>query len=150
MDLGMVAYEGYRACADGRSVITGAPIPPWDETDPRVRECWRAAADCVTMTNALASTRRNDRPAPTSWCPAGPRCESCGQIGGVGPAVLPVLGAVVCLAMCPTCAKLGRLPNMHLDTVVKLAAEHAGHVARMTGPTERRVVRQRAGGLPPE
>lgn len=53
LDPGMVAYEGYRECAGFRSLISGERIPEWGKAEPRVRECWRAAADAVIMARQL-------------------------------------------------------------------------------------------------
>ena len=49
VDLGEVAYEGYRAFTDGLSVITKQQLPEWDGQLPGIREAWRAAADCVRL-----------------------------------------------------------------------------------------------------
>ncbi len=38
------AYEAYRAQAGGRSLATGAVIPPWAGLMPTIREAWTAAA----------------------------------------------------------------------------------------------------------
>jgi len=48
MDLGQVAYEGYRVSCDGKS-IRGEELPSWDGQAPEIREHWRAAADAVKM-----------------------------------------------------------------------------------------------------
>jgi hypothetical protein len=37
-------YEAYAEKAGWKSVITGAPLPPWEDVPPAVRECWLAAA----------------------------------------------------------------------------------------------------------
>jgi len=46
---GRAAYEAYAAASDGRSLISGAKLPAWDEQQPEVREAWRAAADGALM-----------------------------------------------------------------------------------------------------
>ena len=42
-----VAYEAYRQHAGGVSLISGAPIPPFEDLDPRVKAAWAAAASSV-------------------------------------------------------------------------------------------------------
>lgn len=49
IDIGRVAYEGYRAASDGKSLVSGEPLPTWGEQAPEIREAWRAAADAVLM-----------------------------------------------------------------------------------------------------
>jgi hypothetical protein len=61
IDIGQVAYEGYKAS-------TGATVdedgwPSWDHLPPEAREHWRAAADAVTMWLDLAEAR--DHPGRT-------------------------------------------------------------------------------------
>lgn len=57
MDIGQVAYEGYRAASDGKSLVSGAPLPAWSEQAPEIREAWRAAADAVLMFTESRGTR---------------------------------------------------------------------------------------------
>lgn len=49
MELGMAAYDGYRTYSNGVSLISGDPIPEWDDQTPEIRAAWRAAADNVMM-----------------------------------------------------------------------------------------------------
>lgn len=46
---GRAAYEAYCQCTGGRSAVTGAELPTWDNQRPDIREAWRAAADAVLM-----------------------------------------------------------------------------------------------------
>lgn len=55
VDLGQVAYEGYCAVSDGKSLVSGESLPTWGEQAPEIREAWRAAADAVLM---FTSARR--------------------------------------------------------------------------------------------
>jgi hypothetical protein len=41
---GRVMYERYADHADGRSAVTGEPLPAWDEAEEEIREHWRHAA----------------------------------------------------------------------------------------------------------
>jgi len=41
---GRAAYEAYAMCGDGKSLISGAALPEWDELRPEIREAWDAAA----------------------------------------------------------------------------------------------------------
>lgn len=46
-DIGQVAYEAYRAHSDGKSLVSGAPIPQWHDLNGEIQEAWRAAAGAV-------------------------------------------------------------------------------------------------------
>lgn len=50
---GQIAYEAYLAFSDGKSLISGAPLPTWESQAPRICEAWEAAA------NAAISARRD-------------------------------------------------------------------------------------------
>lgn len=43
------AYEAYRVQAGGRSMATGAPLPPWSEIAPQIQDAWRAAAGAAVV-----------------------------------------------------------------------------------------------------
>jgi hypothetical protein len=45
--LGETAYRGYLAACGGKSLISGAELPPWAEQGPRIQAAWQAAADAV-------------------------------------------------------------------------------------------------------
>ena len=48
--LGQVAYEAY--CGKGwKSLISGAPLPQWEEVRPDIQAAWDAAADAVIKKN---------------------------------------------------------------------------------------------------
>jgi hypothetical protein len=49
IELGQVAYEGYKTCSDGRSLVSGESLPDWWQLQPNIREAWRASADAVKM-----------------------------------------------------------------------------------------------------
>ena len=42
-----IAYEAYCAHTEWKSLITGAPLPPWEEVKPEIKAAWRAAAIAV-------------------------------------------------------------------------------------------------------
>ena len=44
---GQVAYEAYRTHTDGRSLVSGAELPPWDGLSPEIQEAWTVAAAAV-------------------------------------------------------------------------------------------------------
>ena len=48
---GQIAYEAYCADSGGKSLVSGAPLPTWEETKPEIRGAWHAAANAVV--NAL-------------------------------------------------------------------------------------------------
>lgn len=45
--LGQIAYEGYGERADGVSLVSGEPLPGWDDLSPVIAEAWEAAAQAV-------------------------------------------------------------------------------------------------------
>ncbi len=47
VNLGQVAYDGYRASSDGKSLVSGAELPAWPDLPEPIREAWAAAADAV-------------------------------------------------------------------------------------------------------
>lgn len=44
---GQVAYEAYCAAGGGKSLVSGAPLPAWDEQDERIRVAWNRAGAAV-------------------------------------------------------------------------------------------------------
>ena len=40
---GRVAYDAYRDAAGGRSLVTGDPLPSFDELPAQIRAAWEAA-----------------------------------------------------------------------------------------------------------
>lgn len=44
---GRCAYEAYSVSAGGKSLVTGDPLPAWDELPAPVRAAWIAAALAV-------------------------------------------------------------------------------------------------------
>lgn len=44
---GQVAYEAYFAASDGKSLISGAPLPGWDDQADPIKDAWQAAAEAV-------------------------------------------------------------------------------------------------------
>jgi hypothetical protein len=74
----------------------------------------------------------------TTRCPTGFRCESCGHAGsGLHVAAVDVLGATICLTLCPGCRQSGRPPQIMLSTAEKLAAQHQEHLAAASSPQVR-------------
>ena len=74
----------------------------------------------------------------TTRCPTGLRCESCGHAGsGLGVAAVDVLGATLCLTLCPGCRRSDRPPQIMLSTAEKLAAQHQEHLAATSSPQVR-------------
>lgn len=55
--LGQIAYEGYAANSDWKSLASGADLPQWADTKPEIREAWEAAAAAVKaeITNPQAA-----------------------------------------------------------------------------------------------
>lgn len=49
-DLGQVAYEAYALASDGVSLVSGQPLPGWDDQDENIRMAWRMSAGAVLIT----------------------------------------------------------------------------------------------------
>ena len=65
----------------------------------------------------------------TDRCPLGFRCESCGQAcPGLEVVIVGVLGATMCLTLCPGCRQSGRAPQIMLTTAEKLVEQHRRHL----------------------
>jgi hypothetical protein len=45
--LGSIAYEAYRSFSDGKSLISGQPIPDYDKLPQPIKDAWMAAAKAV-------------------------------------------------------------------------------------------------------
>jgi len=47
--LGQVAYEAYLEASGGRSLVSGAALPTWNEQAKEIREAWEHVADTVIV-----------------------------------------------------------------------------------------------------
>jgi hypothetical protein len=47
--LGQVAYEGYFNHSEGKSLISGAPLPIWEGQAAKIQAAWEAAAEAVNV-----------------------------------------------------------------------------------------------------
>jgi hypothetical protein len=47
--LGQVAYEAYLEVSYGRSLVSGATLPSWEDQDELIREAWEHVADTVIV-----------------------------------------------------------------------------------------------------
>lgn len=65
----------------------------------------------------------------TSNCPRGSRCERCGDSTAehvVATMETPV--GVLCLTLCPVCARAGEGPRLKLPTAARLVGDHCMHL----------------------
>lgn len=46
-ELGEIAYVGYFKASGGKSLISGAALPAWDEQAPEIRQAWNLGAMAV-------------------------------------------------------------------------------------------------------
>ena len=44
---GEIAYDAYREASGGKSLVSGAPIPQWDDMAPEIRAAWNEAGHAV-------------------------------------------------------------------------------------------------------
>lgn len=56
--LGQIAYEGYCEASEGKSLISGQPLPVWDSQGEEIKNAWQHVGACVS--EYLASEK--DRP----------------------------------------------------------------------------------------
>ena len=59
---GEIAYEGYREHSHGKSLVSGSPIPPWDELPVNIQEAWEESARCVRQTCVNLIDQTYDEP----------------------------------------------------------------------------------------
>ena len=66
----------------------------------------------------------------TERCPCGFRCESCAvACDELKVVAIAVLGATMCLTLCPKCRQSGCPPQIQLRTAQKLVEHHSQHLA---------------------
>ena len=51
-ELGKINYEAYCAASNGKSLISGADLPNWDDQDEAIKTAWDAGARAVFMASA--------------------------------------------------------------------------------------------------
>lgn len=69
-------------------------------------------------------------PKITDRCPKGFRCESCATANGdLEVVAVAVLGAMMCLTLCPKCRQSSTPPQILLSTAQKLVEQHSQHLA---------------------
>lgn len=44
---GQIAYEGYCQHTDWKSLVSGAPLPPWDNLPDAIKAAWQTAANAA-------------------------------------------------------------------------------------------------------
>lgn len=49
---GRVAYAGYCQATDGKSLVSGEPLPEWDQLSEAIQRAWMAAADAARAARA--------------------------------------------------------------------------------------------------
>jgi hypothetical protein len=47
IELGRVAYDGYLSASGGKSLVSGAPLPSFEEQPAEIKAAWIAAANAV-------------------------------------------------------------------------------------------------------
>jgi hypothetical protein len=53
--LGQIAYEAYFKFSDGKSLISGAPLPNWGAQADKIKQAWEAAAEAAVDTHVRAA-----------------------------------------------------------------------------------------------
>lgn len=81
---GQIAYEAYFKYSDGKSLISGAPLPTWDGQRREIQLAWEAAAAAVrpkpffTVVCGSCHKPQMNCDCHTSLAPA---CGYCGYVG---------------------------------------------------------------------
>lgn len=44
---GQIAYDAYKERAQGRSLVSGKPLPEWERQSGWIKDAWEAAAQAV-------------------------------------------------------------------------------------------------------
>ena len=66
-ELGKINYEAYCAASNGKSLISGADLPNWDDQDEAIKTAWDAGAQaifrhsCDHINKALSAAARELR-----------------------------------------------------------------------------------------
>jgi hypothetical protein len=61
-------------------------------------------------------------------CPLGVRCESCGaEQSGLSVKTMTAAAGVLCLTLCPACARSTVLPPITVGTAARLVDQHRRH-----------------------
>jgi hypothetical protein len=47
LQLGKTAYAAYFKFSDGKSLISGAPLPAWEDQAPNIQAAWQAAGQAA-------------------------------------------------------------------------------------------------------
>jgi hypothetical protein len=47
LNLGKIAYDAYFKYSEGKSLISGQPLPTWENQDSRIQQAWQAAGQNV-------------------------------------------------------------------------------------------------------
>ena len=95
-DPGEIAYEAYKLASDGVSLVSGAPLPEWDEQEPAIRHAWSAVEDGVIIGFGIA--RGEDAPASETPEQAWERRT---QAAGTAPASGPQPATVIVVTEVP-------------------------------------------------
>jgi hypothetical protein len=48
-DLAKIAYDAYKAKAQGVSLVSGAVLPDWEDLNGSIQEAWDAASQAVAV-----------------------------------------------------------------------------------------------------
>ena len=46
-----IGYNAYSQFAHGRSVVTGDPLPTWENLPLNIRDAWKCAAEAIIFKN---------------------------------------------------------------------------------------------------
>lgn len=52
---GQIAYEAYFQFSNGKSLVSGAPLPTWGEQAEKIRVAWNVAAQAAIDTHVAAA-----------------------------------------------------------------------------------------------
>lgn len=52
--MGQIAYEAYSQQSRGKSLVSGAQLPPWPQLSPEIQQAWVVAAQAVITKTASA------------------------------------------------------------------------------------------------
>lgn len=58
--MGQIAYEGYLNFSGGRSLISGQPLPKWDEQSGEIKSAWEAAAGAAISHYETSKTKQGE------------------------------------------------------------------------------------------
>ncbi len=77
--MGRIGYEGYCATTNNRSLVSGAPLPPWGGLPENIQNAWNAAAKAI-LSSIVIVIESNQKTLQMSRATIEEITKDCGTI----------------------------------------------------------------------